>query len=80
MAKKIKNFLNKKIEIKDDDNYNGIVFGLMIGSAVGMILSMICEIEFGFLYGTVGGMLIGVIIDSCIMESKKSKKKVTKRK
>ena len=47
----MKNFFKKKIEFEYDETSNGVSYGLMAGSVLGMILSVGFEIELGFMYG-----------------------------
>ena len=72
----MKNFFKKKIEFEYDETSNGVAYGLMAGSVLGMILSVGFEIELGFMYGMLPALLLGLGYD--IYSAKKKKKKVRK--
>ena len=70
----MKNFFKKKIEFEYDETSNGVSYGLMAGSVLGMILSVGFEIELGFMYGMLPALVLGLGYD--IYSAKKKKKKV----
>lgn len=72
----MKNFFKKKIEFEYDETSNGVAYGLMAGSVLGMILSVGFEIELGFMYGMLPALVLGLAYD--IYSAKKKKKKVRK--
>lgn len=78
----MKNFFKKKIEFEYDETSNGVAYGLMAGSVLGMILSVGFEIELGFMYGMLPALVLGLGYDIYSAKKKKKKKvrKITKKK
>ncbi len=63
------------VEGSNNDSAIGMCFGMMLGSAAGLVLTLIYEVDFGYLYGISAGMMIGIIVDCYRHEKKKSSKK-----
>ena len=84
MSKKVKKSLNKKVDLNKEIDLDkevepyGMIYGLMIGSAVGVLLTLVFEVDMGFIYGIGPGMLIGIIIDCCRDEKKPKKNRKKK--
>lgn len=64
---------NKKIVFETEKTHPGIIYGTLIGAVIGMMLSLLCEIDMGFAYGAAAGMLIGLLFDSNSKDRKKKK-------
>lgn len=76
----MKNFFKKKIEFEYDETSNGVAYGLMAGSVLGMILSVGFEIELGFMYGMLPALVLGLGYDIYSAKQKKKVRKITKKK
>ena len=71
--------LNKKIDLEIDENAHGWFYGLLIGSVVGIILTLIFRVDLGFAYGIGPGMVIGLLFDINASNEKRKRKNLKRK-